>query len=315
MKSFKITENDSGQRVDKFLTKAAPLLPKSMLYKAIRTKNIKLNRKRCEIGTRLEIGDVLDVYLPDEVFETDSKNEFMHSGRELDIIYEDGNILLVNKPVGLVVHEDDEHTMDTLINRILLYLYEKGEYLPDGENSFVPSLCNRIDRNTCGIVIAAKNAQALREMNDIIKRRLIKKQYLCLTEGCPSPESATVQGYITKDSAAKSVVFSDRKTPGSKTAVTKYRVVKKSEEMSLVEVTLITGRTHQIRAHFAYMGHPLIGDGKYGNNAVGKRLGIKHQALCSYKLTFCLGEYEGILSYIDKKTFKIGDIWFLSLLK
>lgn len=315
MKSFTISENDSGQRVDKFLTKAAPLLPKGMLYKAIRTKKIKLNRKRCEISTRLNVGDILEVYLNDEFFSEDGKKEFLHAKRDLDIIYEDENIILLNKPVGLVVHEDDEHTADTLINRLLLYLYEKGEYIPENESSFTPSLCNRIDRNTCGIVIAAKNAAALREMNEIIKERLIKKQYLCLTEGCPKPESATITAFLEKDSTANTVKITDKKTPRNKTIITKYEVLKKSRDMSLIEVTLITGRTHQIRAHFAHIGCPLVGDGKYGKNTLGKRLGIKHQALCSYKLTFSLGNFSGKLAYLDKKSFKISDIWFLSLLK
>lgn len=307
MKKFEIQKNDAGQRVDKFLTKAMPALPPGMLYKAIRLKKIKLNRKRCEISTRLSEGDILEVYLNDEFFETETSNSFLFSPAKLDIIYEDENILLVNKPSGLVVHEDDVHSNDTLINRILHYLYDKGEYNPENEASFIPALCNRIDRNTSGIVIAAKNAAALREMNMIIKDRLIKKQYLCLIEGCPKQKKARLTAYLTKNSSENKVSLSDKKSKDSKTAITEYKILDTNGKISLAEVTLITGRTHQIRAHMAYIGHPLVGDAKYGNNKIGKNLGITKQCLCAYKLTFNLDGNCDTLSYLDKKIFKINN--------
>ena len=310
MRTFIISENDAGQRVDKFLTKAVPLLPKGLLYKAIRTKKIKLNRKRCEAGTMLKVGDSLELWLCDDLFCEEKDKEFLKTSGKINVVYEDENILLVNKPAGLVVHEDDEHTVDTLINRILKYLYDKGEFDPDEENSFTPSLCNRIDRNTSGIVAAAKNAEALRLMNMFIKERLLTKQYLCLTEGTPKPRQDTLIAYLQKDSKNNKVFVTDTKTQFNKTIVTKYEVLKTNKKISLVRVTLITGRTHQIRAHFAHIGHPLVGDAKYGNNAIGKKMGIHHQALCAYRLKFTLDGKGEKLSYLDEKSFEIRDVGF-----
>ena len=310
LRTFIISENDAGQRVDKFLTKAVPLLPKGLLYKAIRTKKIKLNRKRCEAGTMLKVGDSLELWLCDDLFTEEKEKEFLRTNGKINIVYEDENILLVNKPSGLVVHEDDEHTTDTLINRILKYLYDKGEFDPDEENSFTPSLCNRIDRNTSGIVIAAKNAEALRLLNMFIKERLLTKQYLCLVEGTPKPRQDTLIAYLQKDSKNNKVFVSDSKTEFNKTIVTKYEVLKTNKKISLMRVTLITGRTHQIRAHFAHIGHPLVGDAKYGNNAIGKTMGLRHQALCAYRLRFELQDKGEKLSYLDGKTFEIRDVGF-----
>ena len=310
MKTFYITENDAGQRVDKFLTKAVPLLPKSLLYKAIRTKRIKLNKKRCDINTKLNVGDRLEIWLSDDLFNNNEESEFLYAPTKIKIVYEDENIIIVNKPSGLVVHEDDEHTVDTLINRILHYLYNKGEYNPKEENSFVPSLCNRIDRNTSGMVIAAKNANSLRLINMFIKNRLIQKQYLCLVEGAPKLKSDTLIAYLQKDAKNNKVSISDIKTQFNKTIVTKYEVLKKNKDCSLLRITLITGRTHQIRAHMAYIGHPLLGDAKYGNNKLGKKMGIKTQALCAYKLSFNLEDKGEDLSYLNGKTFKISNTGF-----
>ena len=186
MKEFTISKNDAGQRMDKFITKAIPKLPSSLLYKYIRLKRIKLNGKRCEISTRLSVGDLVQCYVSDEFFEVEEKRpDFMLAPSEVSVVYEDENILLINKPAGLLVHEGDQWCADTLIARIQHYLYKKGEYDPKNENSFVPALCNRIDRNTCGIVIAARNAATLRVLNDKIKDRELDKKYLCVVKGTP----------------------------------------------------------------------------------------------------------------------------------
>lgn len=311
MKEFIIEKNDSGQRLDKFISKAVPDLPQSLMYKYIRLKRIKLNGKRCEISTRLNVGDVLQMYINDEFFGINTEHEFLNVPYDIDVVYEDENLLLVNKKCGMVVHEDNEKTADTLINRITRYLYEKGEYDPECEASFAPALCNRLDRNTSGIVICAKNAQSLRLLNRIVKEREIVKNYLCITLGTPEPTEATLTAYLEKNESTNTVYVSDRKTPSNKTIITKYKVIKSKGGLSLCEIDLITGRTHQIRAHMAYIGHPLLGDGKYGKNQENRARGIKTQALCAYKLTFDLKADAGILNYLDGKSFEIKDIWFV----
>jgi len=313
MKEFTISKNDAGQRMDKFITKAIPKLPSSLLYKYIRLKRIKLNGKRCEISTRLSLGDLVQCYVSDEFFEAEEKRpEFMLAPSSVDVVYEDENILLINKPAGLLVHEGDQWCADTLIARIQHYLYKKGEYDPKKENSFVPSLCNRIDRNTCGIVIAAKNAATLRVLNDKIKDRELEKKYLCVVKGVPKKQSGLLEHFLIKNEKTNTVEAHREPKPGAKTAKTKYRVLSSRDGMSLCEAELLTGRTHQIRAQFAAMGHPLIGDTKYGKAKDGR--GFTWQALCSYKLTFRFEEDAEHLAYLDGKTFAVKEAWFIDKL-
>lgn len=311
MKSFTINKNDAEQRLDKYLTKSLPNLPKALMYKYIRLKRIKVNGKRAEISTRLHIGDVVDMYINDEFFEKkETRYDFMSASKNIDIIYEDGNIMLLNKKTGLLSHPDETEYVDTLITRIKRYLYEKGEFDPADEASFTPALVNRIDRNTSGIVIAAKTAEALRVLNQKMKDRELHKIYLCVVHGVPKEKEATLEGFLFKDEKKNKVFVSKKKTEGSKTIRTKYKVLKSHGGLSLLEVDLLTGRTHQIRAHLASIGHPLLGDGKYGTNALNKKSGLKKQCLCSYKLIFDFTTDAGSLSYLDKKEFEIPDVWF-----
>ena len=303
MKSFEIGKNDAGQRLDKFLRKAAPGLPASLFYKAIRQKDIKINKKRCQPGDKLKEGDVVSVYLPGELF-VPKTHLFLTAAAELDIVYEDDNIILLNKPQGLLSHEGDTPGPDTLIARVQRYLYQSGTWDPQKENSFTPALCNRIDRNTCGIVIAAKNFEALQILSEKLRQREITKLYLCVLHGVPENKSGLLRGYLSKDGSAKRVQVAQEPVPGAKTALTKYRVLAQRGGKSLVEAELITGRTHQIRAQFADIGHPIWGDAKYGSSRENKLLGNK-QALCAYKLIFSFTTPGGLLDYLAGKSFQI----------
>lgn len=310
MEEFTIMANDAGQRLDKFLQKAVKALPQALLYKYVRIKRIKVNGKRTENAYKLVEGDHVQLYINDEFFKTNSENAFLRAPAIVEAIYEDENILLVNKKPGLVVHEDESGSADTLIGRIQHYLYNKGEYDPKYENSFAPALCNRIDRNTAGIVIAAKNAEALRVLNEKIKTREIKKLYLCIVHGIPEKKSGMLEGFLEKDSSEKKVYIHSKKQPGDLEVKTKYRVIGVKDGLSLIEAELITGRTHQIRAHFASIGHPLLGDGKYGSNLLNARYNFIHQALCSYKTIFDFKTDAGILNYLKGKIFEVPDVQF-----
>lgn len=314
MKCLIIGPNDAGQRLDKFLLKAVPLLPNSLMYKYIRLKRIKLNGKRCELSQKLVSGDRIELYIVDEFFTAQDSPSlpFLRAPSGVNIVYEDENILLADKPAGMLVHEDDGGSPDTLINRILRYLYEKDEYRPDEELSFAPALCNRIDRNTGGIVIAAKNFESLQILNQKIKDREITKLYLCIVIGKLRKKCNILKGYHVKDSQTNLVRITALPAPGSKTALTKYRVLREYEDTSLLEVELLTGRTHQIRAHMASIGHPLLGDVKYGVNRMNKDKTQKHQALYSYKLVFSFKTGAGILDYLKDRSFEVESVPFLA---
>ncbi len=312
-----IKKNDAGQRADRFLSKAYPNLKTSLVCKLMRKKRIKLNGARVEPNVILKEGDLFRFYLSDELLAKEPiqrDSDFRNISSKINVIYEDENILLIDKPAGLVVHEDNENTADTLINRVLSYLYQKGEYYPERENSFTPALVNRIDRNTAGIVIAAKNAESLRILNQKVRDREIQKLYQCEVVGTPKPSSTTLTAYLKKLPDENRVLISDTPRDGYLTIKTMYRVVESKGELSLVEVDLLTGRTHQIRAHLAHIGHPLLGDGKYGDNAINKRYHAKRQALCAHTLKFKFTTDAGILEYLNGKSFSIkeeNDIWFV----
>ncbi len=315
MRIITVGKNDAGQRLDKFLSKAVKGLPASMMYKCIRTKKIKVNRKRTEQKYMLCEGDEIQLFIRDEFFDTPEKDTSALSRitPKLNILYEDGNIMLLNKRPGVLVHEDEDGGENTLIMHIKAYLMSKGEYDPDSEQSFSPALCNRIDRNTGGIVIAAKNAAALRDMNAKIKAGDIRKHYLCLVHGVPKKQSDILRGYLRKNSAANTVEVRDKYFDGAKDIVTGYTVLEHRGGESLLEVELFTGRTHQIRAHMAHIGCPLVGDGKYGINKDDRARGFKYQALYAYKLEFPKTQVPSSLSYLEGRVFELDrrDIWFV----
>ena len=316
MRELTIKKNDAGQRLDKFLSKAVKGLPTSMMYKLIRTKKIKVNRKRAEQNYMLCEGDTVQLFIRDEFFDSPEKDTGALSriSHKLSILYEDENIILLNKRPGVLVHEDTEGAENTLIMHLQAYLYEKGEYDPDAENSFAPALCNRIDRNTGGIVIGAKNAEALRIMNEKIRDGHMNKFYLCLVHGVPRKKEDKLYAFLRKDSKNNKVEVRSTPFAGAKEIITGYRVLEARGDTSLLEVELFTGRTHQIRAQMAAIGHPLVGDGKYGVNRDERKKGFKYQALYAYKLSFPKTKEKNLLSYLEGRSFSLkeDDIWFLT---
>ena len=313
MREFTVTKNDAGQRLDRWLGKTLPLLPAPLAQKYIRLKRVKRNGKGAKRDDRLVEGDLLQLYINDEFFDAPApENAFLSVFKpQLDIVYEDEHILLVNKRPGLLVHPDQGEYVNTLITHIQAYLYQKKEWDPRQEHAFTPALCNRIDRNTGGIVIAAKTAEALRIMNQKIKDREIEKYYLCAIHGRMDPPEGRLEGYLSKDERKNQVTVHKTPVPGGRTAVTLYKTLETRNGLSLVECELVTGRTHQIRAQFAAAGHPLLGDGKYGRNRDNKRYDRKFQALWSYKLVFSFTTDAGVLEPLNGKSWQVEQVDFV----
>jgi 23S rRNA pseudouridine955/2504/2580 synthase len=287
-------------------------LPEALLQKYIRIKRIKVNARSAKRDDRLKEGDVLQLYINDEFFETPSEeNAYLKVNvPKLAVLYEDENILLVDKKPGTLCHSGGGLSHDTLIANIQAYLYQKGDWRPKQENAFSPALCNRIDRNTGGIVIAAKNAEALRIMNEKIKDREIGKYYLCAVVGTPKPRDGTLRDFIFKDAVKNQVYVRKDSCPGAKEAVTRYRTLSVRDGLSLVECQLLTGRTHQIRAQMASIGTPLLGDGKYGRERENRQFDEKGQALYSYRLSLDFVSDAGALNYLKGQQFTVPQVEF-----
>ena len=323
MRELTVGKNDAGQRLDKFLTKTLYGMPPALMYRLIRQKKIKVNRRRAENGQMLCEGDVLQLFISEEFFDGGEKRgetEALSRVRSgLDIVYEDENILLLNKRPGVLVHDDAAGQNDTLLFHAKAYLYQSGAYEPESEQSFAPALCNRIDRNTGGMVILAKNAETLREMNEKIRLGQVSKFYLCAVHGILREKQGTLHGWLKKNPSTNTVQIYDAKNKprDAKSIGTRYRVLAERAGDSLLEVELLTGRTHQIRAQFAYIGHPLLGDGKYGVNREDKRQGYKFQALYSYRLCFDFSDTRGKLGYLCGRQFELPTeaVWFVKNFK
>ena len=308
MREFQVTKNDADQRVDRFLQKAVPALPGGLMQKYIRLKRVKVNGKRTDRAYRLAEGDVISLYINDEFFDTPAKKEPFQAitQPQVTICYEDTHILIANKPPGMLSHSADKPEDITLIDHIKAHLYQTGQWNPTEEHSFTPALCNRLDRNTGGLVIAAKTATALKTINEKIKSHEVDKYYILAVHGTPNPPAGVAAGYYAKNSAKNQMHAVPPGTPGAKHAITEYKTLKSTTNRSLVECKLITGRTHQIRVQMATLGHPLLGDKKYGPSGDN----FPHQALWAYRITFRFTSNAGALAYLNGKTIQTKDIPF-----
>ena len=305
MKELFIDKNESGQRLDRFLKKYLKEAPNSFIYKMLRKKNIKLNGKRAEIDTILVKGDTIQLYLADETIEKfRGEDEIIKCTFKPEIIYEDNNIILMNKPAGILSHSDKKDSYDNMADSMINYLYLKGEYNPKLEKTFVPAICNRLDRNTSGIIIGAKNAHSLRLINAAIKNNYIDRYYKTIVKG-EVKEEKIIEGYLTKDGELNKVKVLKKEEEDSKKISTRIKPLITTSEYSLLEIQLLTGRTHQIRAHLAYIGHPIIGDFKYGNRQINeyfkKEFGLKNQILHGYKVIF--NGLDKPLTYLNQREF------------
>jgi 23S rRNA pseudouridine955/2504/2580 synthase len=310
MREFTVGPNDAGQRLDRFLSKAMPGLPFALIQKAVREKDVKVDGRRARADGRLLPGQTVRAYLREERAGPSVTERLLNVRETPDIVYEDAHILVLRKKPGLPVHSGRTDSDNTLIAQVQAYLYRTGQWTPEADNTFAPALAHRIDRNTGGLVMAAKTAEALRVLNEKFRLREIEKIYLCLLHGRPHPETGTLKHYLIRDREACRVEVSARPAPGAKTALTAYRVLDTRDGLSLVECRPLTGRTHQIRAQWAAAGHPLLGDGKYAGNRRDRAAGFSRQALYARKLTMAFVTPAGCLAYLRGRTFEVDEVPF-----
>ena len=290
MREFIINENDANQRVDKYIQKTCHQMPKSLMYRLIRQKKIKVNRKRCEPNMMLNLNDSIQMFISDEFF-VDKEFELHNTKKLQNIIYEDENILVLDKKVGVIVHSNEKETKDTYIQRVIKYLIDTNQYDPKNEKSFVPAFVNRLDQNTGGLLIACKNANSLRAMNEMIRNHEVEKHYMCIIKG--SVKDKLYRHYYIKDKNNNKAFIYDQQVKDSVPVELIVDTLQTNRNYSLLDINLITGKSHQIRAQLAHLKHPLIGDVKYGGDRV-----MKSQALYAYKLSF--NTNNEILSYLNE---------------
>lgn len=303
MQQIIIKDNEAGQRLDKMLAKYLNEAPKSFLYKMLRKKNIVLNGKRATGNEKLKMGDEVKLFLSDETIEKFSNSRVQYTKESLDIIYEDSNIILINKPVNMLSQKAADRDV-SVVEHLITYLLSSGQLTEEELRTFKPSVCNRLDRNTSGLIAAGKSLKGLQELSRLFKDRVLGKYYLCLVSGKVT-EASRIQGFLKKDEKTNQVEVTVQETGNSMAIETEYKPLIAKEDVTLLEVHLITGKTHQIRAHLASIGHPIIGDYKYGDRKVNDKYqatyGLKHQLLHAYRVTF--PELQGGLENLSGKEF------------
>jgi len=293
MREIVVKENEAGQRLDKLLAKYLNLAPKSFLYKMLRKKNIVLNGRKCDGAEKLQVDDRIQMFLAEETIEKFSEVKVpVVKKKQLDIIYEDDHVLLINKPAGMLSQKAKD-TDESLVEYLIAYLLDSGQLTPEALRSFKPSVCNRLDRNTSGLVAAGKSLAGLQHLSAIFKDRSLHKYYVCIVAG-KLMERQTITGHLVKDDKTNQVTVYPTEQADSVPIFTEYEPLDwrndGQNDYTLLKVALITGRTHQIRAHLASIGHPLVGDYKYGNPAINeaakRQYRISSQMLHSWQMEF-----------------------------
>ena len=312
MKSIQVDRSWDGRRLTRFLQKAMPSATMGQIRRFLRLGRVKVDGKRADEETVLHESAVVDMYVEDEFFaEAERADPFYSKIRpKLTILYEDEQVMLLSKRAGLVCHPDEGEKVHTLLTYAQAHLYQKGEWNP--KTDFAPALCNRIDRFTAGIVILAKTQEALRAMDAKIRTHEVQKYYLCIVHGRMKYPEGTLRHWLTKKPEQKKVTVLRKNEPGSKEAVTYYQVIDERDGLTLCECLLGTGRTHQIRAQFAAIGHPLLGDNQYGQAKLNEKTGrVSGQALCAYRLIFDFEGDAGCLNGLNGLTVQVKDVPFV----
>lgn len=305
MKQFIVKENEAGQRFDKLLFKILNKAPKNFIYKMLRKKNIVLNGKKAIGSEMLEVKDEIKIFFSDETFDKFSQwVDATDVEWDLDIIYEDKDILIINKPLGILSQKASKEDI-SVVEHITSYLIETNQLSNKQLQTFKPGICNRLDRNTSGILIGGKSLAALQKMSTIIRERTLDRYYLTIVKGNVQG-CQRIEGYLNKDISKNKVQIIEYKKDDYEYICTEYEPLEHFKDYTLLKVRLITGRSHQIRAHLASIGHPIIGDFKYGDNNINSyfknKYNLTHQLLHSYIIIFPIMEDD--FSYLSKKEFK-----------